>query len=256
MKITAKIIDDLLEKKHSGDVFVSECKMGSAGSRILDGWAMKKSWANQVYTGYEIKISRHDFLRDEKYQEYLKCCNRFYWVCPSGLIDKSEVGHNCGLIYVTKSGNRLITKKKAPAIAHDNYAVKKLMSYILMYRISDICASTFGGGVSRISNAEYWAAWLNNKNHTHTLGRSVSNELVSRLNNEVLSVKAENSRLSAKNNSLEDIREFLNEIGIDPSNYVGRGVVERVLNGDQRRLIQYLKNIKKESDKLLSILDC
>jgi hypothetical protein len=73
----------LLAKKHESDIFVEECKTGPAGSRSLDGWAMEKSWANPRIIGYEVKVSRSDFLRDTKWHEYLDTCNEFYFVTSS-----------------------------------------------------------------------------------------------------------------------------------------------------------------------------
>jgi hypothetical protein len=70
----------------------------------------------QVLKGFEIKVSRSDFLSDLKERErlcwggttpigakwktYLKFCHLFYWVCPEGLIKPEEVQDPAGLIYV------------------------------------------------------------------------------------------------------------------------------------------------------------
>ena len=64
----------LLAKKHSADVFVPECKTGGtwAGTHLrLDAWAMRRSWTHPTVWGYEIKVSRSDFLSDDKWVGYL-----------------------------------------------------------------------------------------------------------------------------------------------------------------------------------------
>lgn len=115
----ASIIMSLLRCRHSRDVFVPECKNGATqyvylgGHRRIDAWAMKRSWLNFEIIGYEIKTSRADFLRDDKWREYLPMCHRFYFVVPWGLIDPREIESPAGLIYVAKTGGRLYAKKRA-----------------------------------------------------------------------------------------------------------------------------------------------
>src|SRR5687767_11755578 len=115
-KFDASVILAMLTNKHAEDVFVPECKDGpSHGSMCkLDGWAMAKSWARPCVTGYEIKVSRSDFLRDNKWPSYLPMCNELYFVSPRDVIKPEECPEPCGLLYVADSGTRLFTKKKAP----------------------------------------------------------------------------------------------------------------------------------------------
>ena len=57
--------------------------------------------------GFEIKVSRSDFLRDEKWHEYAEFCSSLSIVCPEGLIRKEEVPAPFGLLYVL--GNVALT---------------------------------------------------------------------------------------------------------------------------------------------------
>lgn len=41
--------------------------------------------------GFEIKVSRSDFLKDDKWQTYLRYFNRFFFVTPPGLIKPDEL---------------------------------------------------------------------------------------------------------------------------------------------------------------------
>lgn len=50
--------------------------------------------------GFEIKLTRSDFLRDEKWQAYSEFCSSLSIVCPDGLIKKEEVPKPFGLLYV------------------------------------------------------------------------------------------------------------------------------------------------------------
>ena len=93
-------ITKALKERHDkrGDFFASQVKMGSAGSKILDGVAIPASWSPRTIIGYEIKVTRADFLSDNKYPHYMETCNLFYFVVPKGLIKKEEVPRNVGII--------------------------------------------------------------------------------------------------------------------------------------------------------------
>jgi len=54
--------------------------------------------------GYEFKVDRQDFLNEiktGKWKNYLPYCHTFSFVCPKGLIDKSEVPSKVGLLWIT-----------------------------------------------------------------------------------------------------------------------------------------------------------
>ena len=73
---TSTEIKIALSHKHIKDFFLTECKSGSTwfspvgDMKILDALAIRKSWASPCFTGYEIKVSRSDFLRDTKFYTY------------------------------------------------------------------------------------------------------------------------------------------------------------------------------------------
>jgi len=59
----------------------------------------------QRIRGYEFKVDRSDFLKEiktGKWKQYLEYCHTFSFVCPKGLIKKSEVPSKVGLLWVTK----------------------------------------------------------------------------------------------------------------------------------------------------------
>jgi len=57
---------------------------------------------DQKIKGYEFKISRADFKRDDKWKYYLSFCHSLTFVCPYKLIDKSELPAGVGLLYIVK----------------------------------------------------------------------------------------------------------------------------------------------------------
>lgn len=102
-----------LKERHDGrgDFFASQVKMGSFGNKILDAIAIPVSWSPRTVIGYEIKVSRSDFLNDQKYPHYMETCNLFYFVVPKGLIDKNEVPDRVGILEY--NNGRLRQTKKA-----------------------------------------------------------------------------------------------------------------------------------------------
>ncbi len=125
--------------RERGELFFPHVKTGASWEyqgrqlRIMDGLAVKVSWTNPVFTGYEIKISRGDFLRDKKHNEYLPYCTGFSFVCPDKMIKKSEIEDNIGLIYVKEDGS-IRTVKKAPSLTPDINAQNYLLRYLIYYR--------------------------------------------------------------------------------------------------------------------------
>lgn len=75
-------------------------------------------WKNDSIVGYEIKISRQDFLQDvrdfkNKQGAALRATEQYYYICPWELIQPNEVPENVGLCWVNK-GYKIVTKKEAP----------------------------------------------------------------------------------------------------------------------------------------------
>lgn len=82
-----------------GNLFVDEFTYGDlrADAIIID---TSKKWIR----GYEIKVTRQDFLNDEKWEMYSEFCSSLSIVCPWGLIKREEINKPFGLLYVTRSG--------------------------------------------------------------------------------------------------------------------------------------------------------
>ena len=57
------------------------------------------SWDEKVVI-LEIKTCRDDFEKDKKWKQYLNYCDYFLFLCLEGVIHKSELPKEVGLIYV------------------------------------------------------------------------------------------------------------------------------------------------------------
>lgn len=120
-KVTSTDIKLALKEFHNGkpSYFITECKTCSTyfpdpqGLLKFDGLAITKSYTKPNIIGYEIKVSRNDFLQDNKWHLYLQYCNEFYFVVPKGLVKKEELPDHVGLIYFNPDTKGLRTVKKA-----------------------------------------------------------------------------------------------------------------------------------------------
>lgn len=174
--VSAFDIKKALAKKHGNrEFFITECKTGPTGTGMLqfDGLAIYKSWAHPNIVGYEVKISRSDFLRDAKYTRYMPYCHELYFVTPTGMVQRQEVEENIGLIWYNPATGGLTTKKKA---IHRNIEISsELLLYIIMNRLdSDRLPFTS-------DKAEYWREWINEKISNRELGYQVKSKLLDKI---------------------------------------------------------------------------
>jgi len=180
---------------------------------------MRKSWANPLVIGYEIKVNRSDFVNDQKWHGYLPFCNEFCWVCPYGLIDPNEVSDDAGLMYVSKNCNRVYTKKRAKY--RDVEIPDSIWRYILMSRVVITRMAEF-----TVSKKEQWEEWLRNEQIDKLFGYRVGKRLQLRIREEIEKVSDKNSELKALIEDYEDIRQLLTSLGFDPESF-WRGSVNR-----------------------------
>ena len=128
----------MLSSKHAKDIIVPECKNGETWSTRqllkLDAWVLRRTYSPLTTIGYEIKINRQDFERDQKWIAYTDLCHEFYFVCPAGLIRAIDLPKGIGLIWTTMSGQALQTKIKAERHQPDLEKFNALMIYVIMSR--------------------------------------------------------------------------------------------------------------------------
>lgn len=95
-----------------GSVFANLDKGVGGGTAIADVYSLNKSWTRPDAVIYEVKRTRQDFLRDVnsgKYQRYLPHCNRLVFAIPKGLVQKSEIPPEAGLVVLGDGGWRTVS---------------------------------------------------------------------------------------------------------------------------------------------------
>lgn len=114
-KHVAKDVVRLLADKHGRDVFFAEVKdgptWGSAPMR-LDALAIRKSWSPVSLFGYEVKVSRSDWLGDRKWEAYRSLAHYFSIVAAPDVVKPEEVPQGVGLLVVSSTGTSLRTVLK------------------------------------------------------------------------------------------------------------------------------------------------
>ncbi len=151
--ITANEINRLLAAHHARDIYVAECKNGASYASkllMLDGWAFKRTWSPLTTIGYEVKVTRADFERDQKWVQYLPLAHEFYFVCPAGLIRGVDLPPGVGLMWVTQGSRRLHTKIKSARRAPDAEQLLNLLLYVLMSR-TVIVADMYEANAKRVA---------------------------------------------------------------------------------------------------------
>ena len=173
---TSTEIKIALSHKHIKDFFLTECKSGSTwfmpvgDMKILDALAIRKRWASPCFTGYEIKVSRSDFLRDTKFYTYEEVCNCLYIVCPKGMIDRTELPESVGLMYYDPAKKTITTKKKA--IFRKIEYSPDLLLYIIYSRLDSDRYPFFD------SKKAYFEEYVAQKRNSKDLAYSVKTRLV------------------------------------------------------------------------------
>ena len=218
-QIKAKDIEKLLHNKHGEDIFIPQCKTGpsyGANDGTLDAWVMPKSWANMNCVGYEIKVNRGDFLRDDKWKRYLPYCNSFYFVCPTNLIQADELPPEVGLMWTSQTGKRLYTKKKAPFRTLE--IPSEIFCYILMWRIKGL-----KGEESQEDKKDTLRDFVRHKKWNNAWGHAFGKRLSTVIENEISKVKNENESLLRRIESAEKVEKMLEECGMNSPYFYTHG---------------------------------
>jgi hypothetical protein len=218
----------------------------------MDAWALKKSWAHPLARGYEIKVSRSDFMGDDKWRGYLPCCNEFYFVAPPGVIKPEEVAAEAGLLVCSTNGTRLYAKKKAPY--RDVEIPESVYRYVLFSRVNTRQDNYHAGR----DKATFWREWLEGKQELQQIGRWVSRSLRKRLSEEIDKRDTEQLRLARELETLKDTRTMLTNLGFAPDHVPQEYQLKRKLAELKRavpaRLIQALRDAEEELSRSRKVL--
>lgn len=248
-KVTSTDIKIALAEKHWKDFFLTEVKSGSTwmttrgDMKILDGLAIRKSWTRPCFTGYEVKISRSDFLRDSKFYTYEELCNCLYIVCPKGMINRTEVPESIGLMYYDPERKTITTKKKA-IYRKIEYSPEMLL-YIIYSRLDSDRYPFFS------DKREYYTAYLKGKRDNRDLGIAIKTRLV-----------AENSRMERELESLRVFQQHLDtyraiERVLERNHIYGwrRGIADELEKALSRKCPEDISNIRVTLEGVVSRLE-
>ncbi|MHA7813283.1 MAG: MmcB family DNA repair protein [Phycisphaerales bacterium] len=249
LKITADTAIRLLEKKHSDDVFIPECKNGMTwgeGTTFrLDAWVMRRSWANMAFIGYEVKVSRSDFLQDDKWRNYLEYCNQLSFVAPKGVIKPEELPTGVGLYYIASTGTRLFTKIK-PAFREIEPPVE-LMQYALM-RARDYMREDVPKKRDQNWNARFWREWVESEGKLKDLGHEATRRIKKLMGEEIAEIKRRNSELEMENAGYARVAGMMEQMGIGPCEWHAERRVKALLEMGLGDLELKAKKLRHELD--------
>lgn len=219
--VRSDLILRAIERRHKEDFFTTEAFLSAPGgrSRRLDGLAIRYSYSAPLITGYEVKISRSDFLRDDKWPEYVGEVSQLYFACPEGLIRQNELPEEVGLLYYNPETACVRTIRKAKR--RDITPSWEMMMRLVLNRTVRERHPYFS------SSKEAILAFMEEKEHNHQLAYQLSGR--------ISSLSLENKRLLDKVEELEDelkeAREVERVIRSRGINYRSPASIEKALNG-------------------------
>ncbi len=216
-------ITRLLAEKHARDITVVECPLEPYGTLRADLWVMRPSWSKPLVSIYEVKVSRQDFLRDEKWQNYLPYCNAFSFAVAQGVLDPSELAEGVGLFELSKTGTMLRCVRKPHTRPDDHKALSQVTKAVLMNRVWTRGGMRIATSEGK-TRAQRIAEWRETAESAEDVGRLMSNRASAEIS------KAR-SRERAALEQVETYKQFqavLRLHGINPNSSVWG--MERQLN--------------------------
>ena len=214
-KVTSTDIKLALKEFHNGkpSYFITECKTCSTyfpdpqGLLKFDGLAITKSYTKPNIIGYEIKVSRNDFLQDNKWHLYLQYCNEFYFVVPKGLVKKEELPDHVGLIYFNPDTKGLRTVKKA--LYRQIEEPVGVYKYIIFSRLEEDRSPFYN------DRAEYCKDYLEDKVVKSAIGQRLGTKLAKDLEDAEKRLKSLQSA-EKELQAWKSVKKVLDKAGILP----------------------------------------
>lgn len=176
----ARQVVDLLAQRHRRDLFFAEVKDGPTHGTThlrLDALAIAKSWSPVQLMGYEVKVSRSDWLGDRKWTEYLGYATTFSLVAPAGVLELEELPPGIGYVQVSETGKSLRTVRKAAYRDIDPPAL--LLLYLLMSRM--VPGDPHAYEWTRERRIEQWKEKLERDRECRRIGYAVGAKLRERI---------------------------------------------------------------------------
>lgn len=254
MKVTAQQIKYALSQKHREDFFLTEVKNGPTHTAIelaiMDALAIKKSWVKPCLTGYEIKVSRSDFMNDEKWPVYKELCHRFYFACPKDLIQPDELPEEVGLIWYNPDKKTLYTRKKAKF--RDIEMSADMFYYIIMSRLENEQHPFFS------SKRELLEQYVIDKVSKRELGRKVASKMATQLyelEDEISKLKREKERMVDYKERFEALQEVMKKHGLNANRWNAENELDQALTTSvPPKFMETIQTIQNASKRLAEII--
>lgn len=216
-KVQDHMILQALSRRHSKDLFLTEVKTGRTWDNRellrLDAVAVKKSWAHPCITAYEVKVSRSDFLRDEKWHGYLDYCHRLYFACPDGVIELDELPPEVGLMIYNPERDTLSVRRKAQ---YRNVELPaELLYYIALSRMDSDRYPFFS------DRRAFLEGWVAEKEHNRELGKHVRTKMACELARVAGDLRTAQKGLETRDEQYKCLNELMGvlhkKIGVSPA---------------------------------------
>jgi hypothetical protein len=251
-KISSNQIEHQLEVKHRQDCFFSQVKNGPSWTSnsllILDAIAIKKSWAKPRITGYEIKVDRGDFVRDEKWVHYLQYCHKFYFVCPKDLIRPDELPPEVGLMYCNPENLALSTKRVAPMRTVE--LSTKMFYYIVMSKLESDRHPFFS------SRREFFEAMIRDKTERKELSYRVKRKIadyILELRQRAETAEREAKQFERRANETDYLEEMIRKAGININRWNLQDDLEKAIKSGMPLGVE--RNIQNAIQTLQGVLE-
>jgi hypothetical protein len=236
-------------------IALTEVKGGSTWFGSLarfDMVAIRKSWTEPCIRIYEAKVSRQSFLNDHKWHRYLPYCNEFYWLCPTGLIKRSEIADRCGLATFNPKSGSLSTSKKAIYHPMDEESRSNMLMYLFMWRIG--AEDTREGRVKRIRQE---------MEENREVGASYREFVSEKLNEANERIRKEQDELRHREWPVQRFEALCEKVGIEPGAAIDairlNDRLEKLAAGTPRGVEFTLKNLlhsaKQATETITGILE-
>lgn len=213
-----------LKLRHSSDLFIPECKDGptqTSSHRRLDAWVLVKTWSPVTTIGYEIKVSRSDWIRDQKIDHYMMLVHRFFVVAPKGIVQPEELPEGAGLIEAIGNDPRLVTRRQA--VRHDIELPDNLLIYVLMARVKE--TQEYTPANERELRMGALRDWTEDRNERERLSYAVNGKIQQKFNEQEARLREIERRML----ELDGVRKRICEMGFDPEKPIdGWAVKERL----------------------------
>lgn len=178
--MTASLVEALLHARFNADFFTTtEFQVGGrngpgAGGRI-DYLAIRPSWSNPEIEAVEVKVSRADFLADNKWPQYLPYATRFWFATAPGIVQRDEIPEQAGWLEASANGARLFVRKKAPNLPRPEPKMEAELMRAIVHR--HFYGRHRDKDKSRAERIQEWRFWVEDRNEAKTIGRGARREV-------------------------------------------------------------------------------